>query len=51
MDLSFDVPTSNTQFVGDEERPSAHVSSLDKHNMIVAHACLFGANNEIFSLF
>ncbi|CAM0957468.1 unnamed protein product [Alopecurus aequalis] len=25
MDLSFDVPTSNTQFVGDEERPSAHI--------------------------
>ncbi|VAH15234.1 unnamed protein product [Triticum turgidum subsp. durum] len=25
MDLSFHVPTSNTQFLGDEERPSAHI--------------------------
>jgi hypothetical protein len=51
MDMSFHVPTSNTQFIGDEERPSAHVSLLDKHNMIAGHSCLFGANNEIFSLF
>ncbi|KAK1693625.1 hypothetical protein QYE76_010322 [Lolium multiflorum] len=25
MDMSFHVPTSNTQFIGDEERPSAHI--------------------------
>lgn len=26
MDLSFHVPTTNTQFVGDENRPPAQVS-------------------------
>ena len=31
MDLSFHVPTSNTQFVGDENRPPAHVSLLSQH--------------------
>lgn len=49
MDLSFHVPTSNTQFLGDEERPSAHVSSLDKHDT-TQHACIFCANSEMFSL-
>lgn len=27
MDLSFHIPTSNTQFVGDENRPPAQVTS------------------------
>lgn len=29
MDLSFHVPTSNTQFIGDEHRTSAQVRLVD----------------------
>ena len=51
MDLSFHVPTSNTQFVGDENRPPAHVSSLSKHCLNEAHWSCKILTNENLSIF
>jgi len=47
-DLSFHVPTSNAQFIGDEHRTSAQVRLLDMRNMTITCA---GVNLEYSSAF
>ena len=48
MDLSFHVPTSNAQFIGDEHHTSAQVRLLDMRNM--KNTCA-GVNLEYSLLF